>query len=103
MEKQQACFEHQMAIHTWVADERVPHRSFLWGALAFNGYTKTHVEGHAAALMRQQGLTEGTLYLNRDSPCDRCIELLPRMLAPGTRLNIILADRNVMTFVGEKP
>ncbi|MCB1327817.1 MAG: hypothetical protein KDK35_21475 [Leptospiraceae bacterium] len=32
------------------------------------GSAHAHVEGHTAALMRQRGLQEGTLYINR-VPC----------------------------------
>src|SRR5258708_36135362 len=34
------------------------------GAPGFNIVTRTHVEGHAAALFKQQALSEGTVYIN---------------------------------------
>jgi HK97 family phage portal protein len=61
----------------------------------FDNYTKTHVEGHAAALMRQLGLTEARVYLNNPVICESCLKLLPRMLPPG-------AKREVVTPLGSR-
>jgi len=48
------------------------------------------VEAHAAAVMRNRGLTEATLYIN-NTPCDGpygCDALLPHMLPPGATLSV---------------
>lgn len=70
------------------------------GSSGFNLWTLSHVEGHAAALMRQRGITEGTLEINNPNICDSCTELLPKMLPPGSTLNIVLPDGTVKTFRG---
>ncbi len=70
------------------------------GSSGFNLWTLSHVEGHAAALMRQRGITEGTLEINNPNICDSCTELLPKMLPPGITLNIVLPDVTVKTFRG---
>jgi hypothetical protein len=77
-----------------------PASSIPKGTAGFDAYTRTHVEGHAAALMRQQGLTEATVYINNPTICPNCSRLLPRMLPPGARLNVVLPDGTVVPFVG---
>lgn len=60
------------------------------GTRGMNRTTKTHVEGHAAAVMRQNRIKEATLYINR-VPCrgrPGCDAMLPRMLPPGARLEV---------------
>jgi hypothetical protein len=55
-----------------------------------NGSIKSHVEAHAAAVMRQQGLKDATFYINR-IPCSGvrgCDAVLPRMLPEGARLHL---------------
>src|SRR4051812_36021729 len=52
----------------------------------------SHVEAHAAAIMRTQGLKKATLYINR-IPCadgrpPGCHLMLPRMLPPGSQLTV---------------
>ena len=69
----------------------------------FDAYTKTHVEGNAAALMRQEGYMEGTLTLSNPDICVRCMSLLPRMLPPGSTLHVILPDKTVIDFQGAAP
>lgn len=32
------------------------------GSPGFDAYTRTHVEGHASAIMQRQGISEGLLY-----------------------------------------
>ena len=52
-----------------------------------NGSIKSHVEAHAAAVMRQQGLKDATFYINR-IPCSGvrgCDAMLPRMLPEGAQ------------------
>jgi hypothetical protein len=57
------------------------------GARGFDGYTRKHVEGHAAAIMEKQGAVEGTLFLN-NPPCPNCNRNLRYMLRPGARLDV---------------
>ena len=52
------------------------------GNPGMNWRIRSHVEAHAAAVMREQGLDEATLYINR-VPCggaSGCQAMLPRML-----------------------
>jgi len=62
--------------------------------------TRTHVEGHAAALMHQRGLREATVYINNPEICPSCQKLLPRMLPPGSRLTVVLPDGTRVPFRG---
>ena len=56
---------------------------------------KTHVEAHAAVIMRREAIWVGTLYINR-VPCPTndprspgCFDNLPKMLPEGAKLRII--------------
>ncbi|MFE5689634.1 DddA-like double-stranded DNA deaminase toxin [Streptomyces sp. NPDC056512] len=51
------------------------------------GNIATHVEGHAAAIMHQQGLTEATLTMGIDQ-CTICGNNLPSALPPGAVLRV---------------
>jgi hypothetical protein len=73
------------------------------GSSGFDLITKSHVEGHAAALMRQEGISEGTLYINNPKICGSCTRWLPRMLPPGATLNVVLPDKTIMSFEGIDP
>jgi hypothetical protein len=73
------------------------------GSSGYDGITLSHVEGHAAALMREQGSMEGTLYINNPKICHSCTLLLPRMLPPGATLNVVLPDKTVVRFKGITP
>jgi len=67
-----------------------------------NGRIKSHVEAHAAAIMRQEGLTEATLYINR-VPCPGktgCRAMLARMLPEGARLRVIGPGGFDEVFIG---
>jgi hypothetical protein len=67
-----------------------------------NRTTKTHVEAHAAAIMRLEKLGEGTLVLNR-SPCqgiNLCSHLLPRMVPKGSTMIVIV--KLVARLVGSR-
>ena len=75
----------------------------MQGTAGYDRYTLSHVEGHAAALMRQEGITEGTLYINNRKICSSCQRLLPTMLAPGTTLNVVLPDNTIVQFTGIGP
>jgi hypothetical protein len=59
------------------------------GSAGYDIVTRTHVEGDAAAYMRQHGITSGTLYINNPEICSSCNKLLPRMLAEGSSLTVI--------------
>lgn len=68
-----------------------PAASIPRGTPGFNLITRAHVEGQAAAIMRNQGLEEATLYIN-NSPCggvQGCEYLLPRMLPEGSQLRVV--------------
>ncbi len=71
-------------------------------SLGFDGVTKLHVEGHAAALMWQQGISDATLYINNPEICASCTSLLARMLPPGATLNVVLPDRTIQRFTGRE-
>jgi len=80
-----------------------PASSIPRGTSGFDIVTRTHVEGHAAAVMRQQGLTEATVHINNPQICTSCSKLLPRMLPPGSRLTVVLPDGTSVTFTGVAP
>ncbi len=80
-----------------------PASSIPRGTSGLDIVTRTHVEGHAAAVMRQQGLTEATVYINNPQICTSCSKLLPRMLPPGSRLTVVLPDGTTVTFTGVAP
>ncbi|NJO84018.1 MAG: hypothetical protein HC828_15350 [Blastochloris sp.] len=57
---------------------------------------RTHVEAHAAAIMRQRGLKEATLYIN-NTPCLGrlgCDNMLPHMLPEGATLHVRVKASN---------
>ncbi|MEX0675931.1 MAG: DddA-like double-stranded DNA deaminase toxin [Pirellulales bacterium] len=66
----------------------------------FNAVTKTHVEGHAAAIMRQQGIKEATIYINNPKICLPCQQNLANMLPSGSKLTVVLPDGTTRTFIG---
>ncbi len=85
--------------------EQMPRaiRGVRQGTPGFNSLTRTHVEGHAAALMRLSGAPEGTLYINR-LPCASapgCDNMLPRMIPQGCHLTIYGPDGYVRVVVGQ--
>jgi hypothetical protein len=73
------------------------------GSPGYDIVTRTHVEGNAAAFMQQQGITNATLYINNPDICDSCAALLPRMLAPGSTLRVVIPSGNFVTFTGNRP
>jgi RHS repeat-associated protein len=77
-----------------------PASSMPKGSSGFDIVTRTHVEGHAAALMRQQGATGGTLFINNPAVCSSCTRLLPSMLPSGVELRVVLPDGTVLPFTG---
>jgi RHS repeat-associated protein len=79
-----------------------PSASMPKGTPGMNNRIKSHVEAHAAAIMRQQGLTEATLYINR-VPCPGktgCDAMLPRMLPERARLRIVGPDGFEKVYIG---
>ena len=69
----------------------------------FDAYTLDHVEGHAAATMRELKIREGTLYINHPKgPCPNCDSLLNRMLPAGAKLEVIWPGGS-KSFQGVKP
>ena len=81
-----------------------PTASIPRGTPGFNLITRGHVEGQAAAIMRQQGLQEATLYINNPSgPCpgaQGCDYLLPRMLPEGSQLRVVAPGGFNQTYFG---
>jgi peptidoglycan hydrolase-like protein with peptidoglycan-binding domain len=55
------------------------------------GNIATHVEGHSAAIMHQQGIQEATLTMGRDQ-CQVCGRNLPTALPPGSQLKVVHVD-----------
>ena len=97
--KTKGIFESAEGDYFLISGRAGPARSIEKGTKGFDLVVKTHVEGHAVALMRQLGLTEGRVYLNNPNICESCLKLLPRMLPPGTKLEVVtpLGSR---TFAG---
>jgi hypothetical protein len=71
------------------------------GTSGFDIVTRTHVEGHAAAFMRLNGIKEATIHINNPTICSSCSQLLPRMLPPGSKLHVVLPNGRVETFEGK--
>lgn len=70
------------------------------GTPGFNAITSTHVEGHAAAIMRQRGLSKATVYINNPRICLPCQQNLTHMLPPGSKLTVVLPDGTARVFIG---
>jgi RHS repeat-associated protein len=83
-----------------ISGQAGPASEMPLGSPGFDAFTRTHVEGHAAAMMQQQGLTEGTLYLNNPNICSNCMRNLPSMLPSGSNLNVVLPNGTVVPFTG---
>jgi RHS repeat-associated protein len=66
-----------------------------------NGNIVSHVEAHAAAIMRSEGLDDATLYINR-MPCggaNGCMLNVSRMVPSGSTLNIyVMPQGSAGTF-----
>ena len=82
-----------------VSGQNGPAATIPRGSRGFDAITQTHVEGHVAALMVNHGWTRATLYIN-NVPCPSCDRLLPRMLPPGARLNVIGPNGFQKLYVG---
>jgi RHS repeat-associated protein len=70
------------------------------GSPGFDIVTRTHVEGHAAAVMNQLGLKSATLVINNSQICSSCAELLPKMIPSGSQLTVVTSDGVASTFTG---
>ena len=77
-----------------------PAASLPKGTPGFNAISKTHVEGHAAAIMRQQGIRETTIYINNPKICLPCEQNLTHMLPKGSKLTVVLPDGTRRIFIG---
>jgi hypothetical protein len=87
-----------------------PAQSFPTGTPGFNGYFRRHVEGHAAAYMRQEGIKDATVFINRTTPCGgTCLKAIksaggfPRIrvaLPKGYTLRVVTSDGQVLIFKG---
>jgi hypothetical protein len=77
-----------------------PAQAIPAGSRGFDAYTRTHVEGHAAGLMKSEGITEGTLFINNPNVCASCSANLSRMLAPGSTLTVITPNGVAQTYRG---
>ena len=74
---------------------RGPGEGFSGGAPTEKNIV-THIEGHAAAIMREQGITNGTL-LSPEAPCRVCSHpaqapAVSKVLPPGSRLTVVYPD-----------
>ena len=59
-----------------------------------NAQNSTHVEGHAASIMRQEGISSAELYINKP-PCNTgamCRFNLSKILPDGSKLNVHFPD-----------
>jgi len=72
------------------------------GTPGFDAYTRTHAEGHAAAIMRIEGIKEARLEINNPTICPNCDKLLPKMLPEGSRLEVVLPDGTSRIYEGGK-
>ena len=61
------------------------------------GNLASHVEGHAAAIMHQRGLTSATLYVESD-PCQICSRDLMNALPPGSTLTVVSPGHGTTVF-----
>ncbi|MBI3272892.1 MAG: hypothetical protein HYZ53_28145 [Planctomycetes bacterium] len=86
-----------------VSGREGPAQAMPRGSPGFDAYTRTHVEGHAAALMRQTGATSGFLDINNPEICPNCARNLPAMLAEGSALTVRTPSGATSVFVGAKP
>lgn len=59
------------------------------GSSGFDIVSRTHVEGHAAMIIRAMGVNEATLFINNPVVCSSCVSNLPRMLPAGVRLTVV--------------
>lgn len=77
-----------------------PSEDIPRGTNGFDIVTRTHVEGHAAAVMRTEGLSYAELEINA-IPCPVCAGYLPAMLPENGVLVIYGPGGYVGVFVGQ--
>ncbi|WP_187345828.1 DddA-like double-stranded DNA deaminase toxin [Sorangium cellulosum] len=85
-----------------VSGYKGPSASMPRGTPDMNGRIKSHVEAHAAAVMRERGIKDATLHINQ-VPCSSstgCGAMLPRMLPEGARLRVLGPDGYDHVFIG---
>jgi RHS repeat-associated protein len=84
---------------TLISGRNGPASQMPPGASGYDIVSRTHVEGHASALMTQNDWTTGTLWQN-NIPCTSCTTNLPRMLPTNTTLRIIVPGEYDRIFTG---
>ena len=73
-----------------VSGTQGPASKMPWRGSGFDILNRTHLEGHAAAIMRSENIGEATLYMNNpNGSCSRCVRGLPLMLSPNAMLRVI--------------
>jgi hypothetical protein len=77
-----------------------PAKDIPLGTSGFDAYTRTHVEGHAAALMRQQGIQNAVVYINNSTICRNCDRNLSLMLPSAAKLKVVLPNGIIKEFTG---
>ncbi|WP_207217691.1 MULTISPECIES: FG-GAP-like repeat-containing protein [Sorangium] len=85
-----------------VSGYKGPSASMPRGTPGMNGRIKSHVEAHAAAVMRERGIKDATLHINQ-VPCSSatgCGAMLPRMLPEGAQLRVLGPDGYDQVFIG---
>ena len=78
-----------------------PSSNMPKGTPGMNWRIKSHVEAHAASIMRNKGVSEATLYINR-IPCPGktgCEAMIPRMLPTGSKLTVIGPEGYIKTYI----
>jgi hypothetical protein len=60
----------------------------------------THVEVHAAAIMRQEGIREAVLYINNPDICRGCTKYVAGVLPRSSVLYVVLPSGRVVPFRG---
>jgi hypothetical protein len=91
---------------TWLQSGIAGPSRGVTGVPGMHNRIKTHVEAHAAILMRREVLVEATLYINR-VPCPTndprspgCYDNLPKMSPEGARLRIVGPEGFDWVFIG---
>ncbi len=85
-----------------VSGYKGPSSTMPKGTPGMNNRIKSHVEAHAAAVMRNEHVKEATLAINR-VPCPGktgCDAMLERMLPEGSRLTVVGPNGFRHTYVG---
>jgi RHS repeat-associated protein len=77
-----------------------PAQNMPKDAPGFDIVSRTHVEGHVAALMRLSRINDATLRLNNPAICTSCLKNLPSMLPPGSTLRVVFPNGQTAVFQG---